>query len=192
MRKAAILSVVAILALACAMAAFGHAVEYAKGQRVLQPAPPWPSGVEDLVNRDGRVYGYMINGDDYFFFAGDTGDFNAFVAEYARVENIPLLLVLHPGKGETGQYGISDSDQKYSFDWQVSVLRWARHSGLADRHPELADIASGEEPRHVVILDLWLGGQVELDKVKVPLNIQVKSGGEIENFIAARKKAGES
>jgi hypothetical protein len=185
MRKAAILSVVASMALTCAVAAFGVAMEYPKGQRVVLPGWPRASGLEDLVNRDGRVYGYLINSDDYFFFAGDTRDFNAFVAEYAKLKDTPLLLVLHPGKGETGQFGPSDSDEKQSFDWEVSVLMWARH-------PELADIASGEEPRHVVILDLWLGGQVELDKVKVPLNIQVKSGGEIENFIAARKKAGES
>ena len=31
-------------------------------------------------------------------------------------------------------------------------------------------------------LEVWPGGKVELDKMKVPLNAEVKSGGEIEKY----------
>jgi hypothetical protein len=42
-----------------------------------------------------------------------------------------------------------------------------------------------------ITVELWLGGQVDLSKVEVPLNLKVESGGEIEKFIAAHKLKGK-
>ena len=182
MREARILLAVAGLTLTCSIGALAHAIEHAPGEFVRQPSSPWPAGLERLVNQGNRVYGYLVNADDYFFFAGDTGAFNDFVTDYAELKDTPLILVLHPGKGKTPRLGVSQSDERIPFDWKVSVLLWGRH-------PELGEVADDDGHRHAVIIDLWLGGQVHLAELEVPLNVEVKSGGEIEEFIAAHEKA---
>jgi hypothetical protein len=132
----------------------------------------WPEGLVDLLNRDERVNGIWVNANDFFYFAGDTEAFNECLEQYAALKNTPLRLILHPGVGMTG--GLGD-EPDIPFEWEVKALRW--HDEPIERSivPTL------------VIMELWLGGLVQLDKIKVPLNVEVISGGEIENFIAEHK-----
>jgi len=126
----------------------------------------WPAGLAELLNREERVHGYWVNANDFFFFAGDTDAFNEFLEQYAALKNTPLRLALHPGVGMTGSLS---GEKNIPFEWRVSVEKW--HSDPS-KAPTL------------VTMGLWLGGLVKLDKIKVPLNVEVKSGGEIERFVA--------
>jgi hypothetical protein len=55
-------------------------------------------------------------------------------------------------------------------------------------HPEAPNDPAPDKPGYVVILELWLGGKVALERVKAPLNVQVQSGGEIKKFIAEHQE----
>ena len=135
----------------------------------VHPQDEWPAGLAELLNREERVHGYWVNANDFFFFAGDTDAFNEFLERYATLKNTPLRLVLHPGVGMTGSVGVG---RDIPFEWRVSVEKW--HSDPS-KAPTL------------VTMELWLGGLVQLKKIEVPLSVEVKSGGEIEAFIAEHK-----
>jgi len=126
----------------------------------------WPAGLDKLVSREERVNGYFVNANDSFFFAGDTKALNEFLEQYATLKNTPIRLVLHPGAGMTGSLG---GERNIPFEWKVSA---------EGRHEDPSGVPT------LVTMELWLGGLVKLDKIKVPQNVEVKSGGGIEKFIA--------
>jgi len=129
----------------------------------------WPAGLLELLNRDERVNGIWVNANDFFYFAGDTEAFNECLEQYAALKNTPLRLTLHPGVGTTGSLG---DERNIPFEWEVSVMRW---------HEDPSEVPT------LVTMELWLGGLVQLDKINVPINVEVKSGGEIAKFIAEHK-----
>jgi hypothetical protein len=177
MRTATLAVGLGLVSLLSCSAAFGLGREYAPGQPVMAQ-PDWPEGLVDLLNREGRVHGYMINANDWFFYAGDTDAFNEFLAQYAQLEGTPLILVLHVGQGKVTPW--HEDAEEIPFEWQVSVLR----RGWTERVPEAAEEG---ELACVALVDLWLGCFIELEKLEVPLNVTVKSGGEIEAFIEAHQ-----
>ncbi len=129
--------------------------------------PEWPAGLTDLLNSGRRVNGYWVNANDWFFYAGDTEEFNEFIRGYAGLKETPLMLVLRSGQGLTG--GLGDSTRTIKFDWQADVRRrgWSR---------EAPPDPTGEKSKYVVLVELNTGGQVQLEKVQVPLNVKVKWG----------------
>jgi hypothetical protein len=37
-------------------------------------------------------------------------------------------------------------------------------------------------------VDVWLGGRIKLNELRIPTDIEVVSGGEIEKFVEERKR----
>ena len=136
--------------------------------------PDYPAGLYELLSSEGRVDGYFVNACDFLSYHGDTKAFNKFLAGAAKLKDTPLKLTLHPGRGMTSKPW---KDHKpVPFEWQANVLRrgW---------HPDAPEAKAGEKGPYVVTLDLWLGGDVALDELDVPLGVEVQSGMEIERFI---------
>ena len=161
-----------LFALLLCCAAFPWASEHPAGVPIGQH-PEWPAGLADLVNAAGRVYGYWVNANDWFFYEGDTGDFTAFLKKYSALKGTPLMLVLHSGKGKTGRLG--DEEENIQYDWEVKVLCRGWHLEAP------ADPTSGKSG-YVVILEVWLGGNVSLEKLNVPPNLTVKTAEKNEAF----------
>jgi hypothetical protein len=130
-----------------------------------------------LLNCEGRVYGYWLNGSDFFYYQGDTEAFNAFVAKYARLKGSPLKLVLHGGRGKAGRLGEGGT---ILYDWEAKVL-WRRPQ------PSAPPDANPEKPRYDVLVELWLGGGIKLNELGIPAEVKVESGGEIAKFVAAHR-----
>jgi hypothetical protein len=140
--------------------------------------PDWPEGLTELLNSEGRVYGYRVNANEWFFFADGAEAFNAFLAQYAQLEGTALTLTIHPGQGRVDPW---DEDQEdIPFGWQVTVLRRGWHRDA----PEAED---PDASPYLVSVDLWLGSWLDLDALEAPVNVEVKSGGEIEAFIEAHE-----
>jgi len=161
-----------LIALAFSNPAFPMRRVYSPGVPMGQQ-PDWPAGLADLLNSAGRVYGYWVNANDWFFYAGDTDDFNEFLKRYSKLEDAPLTLVLHPGKGETGHLG--DPQKKTEYDWELKVF----HRGW---HPEAPPDPTVTKQGYVIKVEVWLGGAPELDEISVPPNVKVKSAEENEKF----------
>ena len=132
----------------------------------------WPEGLAELINTKARVCGFFINASDWFYFKGDTKAFNAILVAYAKLKDTPLKLVLHPGRCRAKPPW--DKGKGTPCEWSVAVIR--RGWGAPKAKP-------GETDMYVVTMGLWLGGDVALDDLDVPLNVNVESSREIETFI---------
>ena len=163
MRKTIVFLAILLAVLACRVPAFAMGGDIPPGQVNVQP--DWPRELVELLTRQDSVNGIWVNANDFYYYAGDTDTFNEVLKKYAELRNTPLRLILHPGKGMTGSLG---DEPDIPFEWQIGVMKW---------HDDPSEVPL------LVTLELWLGGQVQLENVKAPLNIQVKSGGEVEKFI---------
>ncbi len=138
-------------------------------------APDWPKGLAGLINDGSRILGYFVNANDWFHYRGDAKAFNAFLRRYASLDGVPLTLVLHPGRGMTR--GLGSQGPKKPFDWCLAVIRRGWGAEMPERYKD--------SPCKVIpTLSLYLGGNVGLEDLDVPLNVNVASSSRIERFVA--------
>jgi hypothetical protein len=145
----------------------------------------WPTGLSRLVNARNRVFaidGGPPPGHCACYFAGTQADCSAFLAKWAGLKDASLVLVIHPGRGKTG-YTVSEGNKvlkhaSAAYDWGLSIAG-----------PFTSECKWGPEHKEtwLMTVDLYLGAKIELQKLKVPTNVEVRSGGEIEQFVAAHK-----
>ena len=139
----------------------------------------WPKGLAELVNADNRVHGYFVNWEDVFFFRGDTASLNAFLNGYAQLPDTKLKVVLHPGKLEVSSPW-DKQPRDVAADWKLYATPFTRDQVQA----------AGVKPGPFVTrIDIWLGASIRLDEIRVPANVLVESGGEIESFVKRHKDA---
>ncbi len=137
----------------------------------------WPPDLVKAMNGAECVGGFWVNQSDWFFFKGETRAANRFFEKCGRYEKTLTRVVLHPGSG----FGQTPWDkERVPCDWMVSVERrgWTQPKKF-EGVPEDVDL--------LIVIDLWLGGDIHLHKVKIPVSIDVKSDGKIEKFVAAHK-----
>jgi len=170
-RQAARLTLGCLMMAACCTVALA----LGGGHRNDQPCShkAWPPGLADIVNTKARVCGFFVNANDWFYYRGDTKAFNNVLAAYGKMKDTPLLLVLHAGRGTAREPW--DKGAGTPCEWSIAVIR--RGWGAPQAKP-------GETGKYVVTLHLWLGGDVALEGIDVPLNVNVRSGAEIETFVA--------
>jgi len=167
-----------LLCLACAGPAWCMAMTQPYGEGRITPI--WrdgemPKDIAELMNFPGRVYGDQgffseLGQWENLYFQGDSEAFNRFLEQYSKLKLKPLWLVIHVGQPlARAQFG-GKLDKEIRYDWD-----YTRQIPEKKTDPE------------IVWVDLWLGGRVQFDKIKVPANLELQSGGEIEKFIEAHK-----
>ncbi len=170
MKNATVISVVVLIISLCCAAALALMADHEIG-RPVNAQSGWPAGLEDVLNYPGRVYGYWINGRDHFYYAGDTEAFNEFLQQYAKLKVTPLTLEVHAGRGKVEKWLADLLGKQIPCDWKVRVITYG------ERDP-------GED---MLTLEVWLGGEVEPEKIRVPANVAVKAQGEVGKLIAANR-----
>ena len=161
--KKTLLAVLMVLML-CAAPAFGLGGGHPKGRPMRQP--DWPEGLEAVVNSDRRVGGYFVNANDFFHYDGDAIDVNAFLAAAAAVKKTPLRIYLHEGLGFGG---IPWHDGERSIiDYELAVLRrgWGPDAPVDPKAPQ-------GKPGYVLVANVYLGRNVEEDRLKLPPGVTV-------------------
>jgi len=136
----------------------------------------WPKGLAELVNGGKRVHGFFVNEIDILFFRGDASALNTFLTRYSELPGTQLRVVLHPGQIEA-KSPWDKQPRKIAADWKL-------HAGPYEE--------GGAEPKSgefVTRVDVWLGGSIKLEELRVPANVTVESGGEIEAFVKGHTKA---
>jgi hypothetical protein len=126
-----------------------------------------------LVKGQKPVHGYWVNWEDVFFYAGDTAAFNQFVAAYSKTKNARLRVVIHAG-ARKARSPWDKADRDIAADWSLYV--WNTGAPVAGSKPAPTQV------------DVWLGSRIKLDELRIPANVEVASGGEIEKFVAKRQK----
>jgi hypothetical protein len=129
------------------------------------------------VAREERVHGFWVNETDVFFYDGDTRAFNQFLDAYGKLKSTALQVVLHPGA------------RKARSPWDKAErnipVTWSLHASFDPLDHVPVPNAAG---RFYTRIDVWLGSRLKLEDLRIPANIDVASGGEIERFIAERRR----
>ncbi|NQT84027.1 hypothetical protein HQ563_13455 [bacterium] len=137
------------------------------GQTVHQ-RPEWPEGLAELLTRGARIYGcqtgWLGRDEHSLYFSGDTDDFNWFVEQYAKLKGVSRTLGQHPGQGQANS--IMNKQPVRPYDSMVSITSHYTKSG---RNFDIS-------------VELWVGGEVELDRLKAPVNMEVRASGKGEEF----------
>ncbi len=194
MKKAIVPFVVALVTLLWPSLAFSLMMERELRSDEIGNWPDWPPVLRELVCRQGIVYGTHSDAPTFgegmewmtIFFQGDHEAFNEMLEQYAELSDslkppgpskeAALTLIIHPGRGNTASAGGSLVRGKdIAFDWMVRVTR------NGTRLPK-------EKQQYGAVVEVWVGGEVDLAKMKVPLNVEVKSGREIEKFVARHEE----
>ena len=144
----------------------------------------WPEVLSDLVRTDTRVLGAVGPFVDVrIYCVGETAELNVFLKDYAEVPDARLRVVLHPGS-RTVKYESHETDRvtgETVLKEYVVDFNWSLHIGdYAEFRPDKSDF---EGNKFITTLDIWLGGQIELDRLEVPPSIHMESSGEMEKFI---------
>ena len=190
--KGRVLVILAALMVLLAPAGKGL-TEYVGPDNIMSCPRDWPKELIELVRTDTRVLGIVGPIIDIrIHCAGDTADLNAFLKGYAKVPGARLRVVLHPG-GRTAGYERYERDpakEEMVLEEHVVDVDWSLHI-REYVEPLIKDRSAFEDKKLLTTLDVWLGGQTELDKLDVPPSIDVLSGGEIERFIRRHEEKQE-
>ena len=139
---------------------------------------------KERIQLEGKncVSGFQGNfGAESAFFAGPTSDLNkALRSILASDQFLSKVVVIHPGSSVLPDY--LKPENETSVDWQVSSL--VKPTNTIDLKQELPSLDTGF---HLQI-DIWLGGNIKLDELKIPQQFEVRSSKELENFVALHEQ----
>ena len=105
---------------------------------------------------------------------------NDFLVEYSSL-GTNLHVVIHAGKLEV-RSPWDTAPRGITADWRLCVMPLLNDGPLADADKRLT---------YVTRVDVWLGGAVELKALRIPPDVIVDSGGEIEAFVEKHRDAAE-
>jgi len=142
----------------------------------------WPDGLKDLLDTKTRIGGLLANRKARFEYAGGVAKFNEFVSGFSRLKVDSLHVEIHAGPR------LKLDDER--IDWRVTVQN-ELHGHLAaimDKTRDETSLAKAiasvaHNRKYRVVIHVWLSDEIGVDDLRIPQNIAVKSGGEIEKFI---------
>ena len=160
------LVLIALPALAASPAALG---EEAFGNDAVGANEDWVVGIRSIANATERVYRVWINGNENFYYRGDTAAANRAIAAFAALEgDDPKLVHLMPSKGWT------ESFEKIAvpYDWRLNAK-----SGIALAMRDHRTRPSLEDHRHA----LWIhvGGKVAAEDLVFPKGLVLRGPDEV-------------
>ena len=117
-------------------------------------------GVMPVVNHPSRVYHTWVNGNEHFYYQGDTDALDDALNKFAAIEADVREVVLRPGPGETKSF----HGKKITYDWLLHIeggitRREEKGTNIWDKHPTLSIFVGG--------------GNVDLDALQIPEGVVV-------------------
>ncbi len=129
----------------------------------------WP-GIMPVINDTHRAYRYWVNGNEQFFYKGDTDALNSALVELAKADTLRCEVVLRPGPGMTHPF---DGKQDIPFSWDLHIVGGiARHMTKEDR----GDRVWSKHP----VLSVYVGGAIDLAKLVLPKGLTVSTLGDVK------------
>lgn len=138
MRKRLAIAVLVLapnLAFALAQERFGNAP--------VGKQPEWADGVVDVVNLKSRVYSYWVNGNENFFYSGNSGALNEALRKFAAVKDDERMLILLPGPGQRQSF----SKKQVNYEWNLHVPSGIYRAIAKRKHAVMTVQINGLKPR---------------------------------------------
>ncbi len=151
----------------------------------------WPRGALDVANLKTRIAWWegppFGGGEWHFEYRGSTANFQAAVESFSEVLAPRLELVVHDGKHKSLWIKTNDKQADASVDWEFTVWVPANWNHLYNnpRSYFASDQPNFRQPVAAPRLDVYVGGQVAWDAVRVPSNVVVIDRRLEANGIAA-------
>lgn len=134
------------------------------GNSPLSPANyvEWP-GLVEVADDDCRVYTSWVNGNEDFYFAGTTEQLNESLKEFAEIKVKTHEVLIRPGPGKAHTF---NRERTLDCNWHVNV-----HGGISKivTTKDQGDKIWPADPT----MEIWIGGSIELDKIKIPEGVTV-------------------
>lgn len=122
----------------------------------------WPNAMP-VINDTHRVYHSWVNGNENFYFRGDTEALNRALKSFAEVKAEKLTVILRPAPGSVSSF---DGKQKFAFSWQLHLLGGvAKNMSTRDQGSNVWD----PNPEFII----YVGGDIVLDEIAIPKNVDV-------------------
>jgi hypothetical protein len=143
--------------------------------------PGFPKGALDLFNLSSRIAyweGPPFGGGQYHGeYSGDTKEFNAVLADFAKLNVKTKKLVIHDGVGNSFWLNTNDDpakEEEARMDWALVVWSTDSWNRLRDLPPDLNPIP-GRKPNDEppVQIDVYTGGHIKWSDVTVPQGLEV-------------------
>jgi len=119
--------------------------------------------VMPVINDTHRVYHRWVNGDEHFFFKGNTVALNAALKNFAAIEADRLTVVLRPAPGKTSSLM---RDRSFAFNWNLHLL-----GGIAKHMSTLEFGSNIWDPNPY--LQVYVGESIKLDRIEIPEGVEV-------------------
>lgn len=121
----------------------------------------WP-GIETIVNDPHRVYHTWVNGNEYFYYRGETLALNAFLKGFAKTGGEPREVVLQPGPAEAKTF----QGETVAYDWVLHVV-----GGIAKHMTTLpeGDKVWNRQP----VVHVHVGEAIKLEALEIPAGVKV-------------------
>ncbi|MGC1275134.1 MAG: HEAT repeat domain-containing protein [Planctomycetaceae bacterium] len=127
----------------------------------------WP-GIERVVNDGHRLYHTWVNGNEHFYYRGDTAALNAFLKRFAQ-EGAKREVVLRPAPAATKTF----KGDPVEFDWMLHLV-----GGIA-KHMTTLDKGKNVWPEHPV-MHVYVGDAIKLDELVIPNEVPVVGLAELK------------
>lgn len=122
----------------------------------------WP-GIMPLVDDPNRVYHTWVNGNEHFYYRGDTAALNDALGKFAAIQADVHEVLLRPGPCEAKSF---DRTRTTAYDWQLHLVgRIVRPLTTLDQGAKIWS----EYPTVTVCV----GGHVSLEKLAIPKDVSV-------------------
>lgn len=117
-----------------------------------------------IVNDKARVYERWVNGNERFWYQGKTKDVNAALARFVKVDVEHHVVALRPGPAT----GRSFQKKEVPHNWELHVLGGHAAERATD---DVNDLEWQRDP----VLTIYIGGDIDLDKLEIPMNVTLRS-----------------
>lgn len=129
----------------------------------------WP-GIMPVVNHPSRVYHRWVNGNEHCYFQGDTTTLNEVLQKFAATPEKVHEIVLRPGPATVSSF---DQTKTMNFNWNLHLV-----GGIASfmSKKDQGGLIWNKHP----ILTVYVGGAIQLDKIKIPQGINLLQLADLE------------
>jgi hypothetical protein len=120
-------------------------------------------GIMPLLNHPSRVYHWWVNGNEEFYYQGDTTVLNDALQNFAAVKTEVHEVLLQPGPGIAHSF---NHTKTIPYNWNLHIV------GGISRHLTklpLGDKIWSKSPTMTVCI----GGDIALDRIEIPTGISI-------------------
>ena len=119
--------------------------------------------VMPVVNDLSRVYHIWVNGNEHFYYRGDTSALNDALKKFAAIEADVHEVILRSGPAETKTF----KGKPVRYDWLLHI------QGGISRHDAVKEQGTSVFDKHPTMTVLVGEGNVDLEKIKIPKGVVV-------------------